>query len=191
MKSLLNHGGHRELRVLFARAAAIVAAVACAATLTPIARAQGAGPTDPQIVGIVIGANKIDIGYAKVALQKSHNKEVRAFAQQMERDHGTVLKSVENLAAKLHVTPATSSTGSALESQATETTAKLKALSGEAFNKAYIDNEVAFHTTVIDAMKSTLIPDAKNPQLKDALQGALPLFQGHLEHAENIQKTLK
>ena len=38
--------------------------------------------TDPQIVGIVVAANQIDIDYAKLALSKSKNKQIRAFAQQ-------------------------------------------------------------------------------------------------------------
>lgn len=157
----------------------------------PVTHAQNSAPTDPQIVGIVIGANKIDIGYAKIALRKSDNQQVLGFATEMVKDHTTVLKSVEQLAHKLRVKPASSSTATALGEQAKETRAKLNGLSGAAFNKAYIDNEVAFHKTVIDAMNSTLIPNAKNTQLKDALKGALPIFQGHLEHAENIQKTLQ
>lgn len=179
------------MKLLLSRAVAVTAAVFCAAAFMPIAQAQSSEPTDPQIVGIVIGANKIDISYARIALKKSHNHQVIGFAHEMIKDHGTVLRSVEQLARKLHVKPASSSTATTLETQARAERAKLEGLSGAAFDKAYIDNEVAFHKTVIGAMNSTLIPDAKNTQLKDALKGALPVFQGHLEHAENIQKTLE
>lgn len=181
----------QKMKLRFSKVMAVSAAIFCTAAFMPIAHAQSAGPTDPQIVGIVIGANKIDISYARIALKKSHNQEVLGFAHQMIKDHTTVLDSVESLARKLGVKPAASSTGTSLTTQAKEERAKLKALSGDAFNKAYIDNEVAFHKTVIDAMKSTLIPDAKNTELKDALKGAVPLFEGHLEHAENVQKALQ
>lgn len=175
------------------KAVAFVAALVCAATFFPTAQAQSAGngPTDPQIVGIVGTANRIDIAYGNLALSKSKNKEVRGFAQQMVRDHSTVQKSVDDLSAKLGVTPAESDTSAALKSQAEETTAKLKALHGKAFNKAYIDNEVAYHTAVIKEIRSVLIPDAQNAELKSALEGTVPLFQGHLEHAENVQAALE
>lgn len=166
------------------------AVIACTAAFSQIAQAQSTGPTDPQIVGIVETANNMDINYAKIALVKSHNTEVRQFAEQMKRDHSTLQKSVRDLAAKLGVTPATSGTEASLKQESVEATAKLRALKGNAFNKAYIDNEIAFHKQVIDATNSVLIPNAKNAQLKGALKNAVPLFQGHLEHAQNIASGL-
>ncbi|MGI8961502.1 MAG: DUF4142 domain-containing protein [Bryobacteraceae bacterium] len=165
-----------------------------AATFHPIARAQAAGaaPSDPQIVGIVVAAaNQIDIAYAKLALSKSKNKEVRDFAQQMATDHSALQKSVSDLGAKLNVTPADSDTSKSLKSQSEETTQKLQALKGKAFDKAYIDNEVAYHKAVINAVSSVLIPNAQNAELKSALEGAAPLFQGHLEHAQKVQADLE
>jgi putative membrane protein len=172
---------------------AYAAAVLCVAGFQPLAHAQAAAapPTDPQIVGIVVAANQIDIDYAKLALKKAKSKEVRAFAQQMVTDHSAVQKSVFDLGAKLHVTPAESDTGKSLKSQAADTTKKLEALKGKAFDKAYIDNEVAYHQAVIDAVSKVLIPNAQNAELKSALEGAAPLFQGHLEHAKNIQAALE
>ncbi|MEO6964972.1 MAG: DUF4142 domain-containing protein [Acidobacteriaceae bacterium] len=167
-------------------------AIACVVAFSPITQAQDNTTklTDPQIAGIVVAANEIDINWAKMALSKSKNKEVRGFAEQMVRDHSTLLKSVEDLATKLNVTPASSDMGNSIGAQSKETTTKLEALKGKAFNKAYIDNEIAFHKEVIDATNSTLIPDAQNEELKGALENAVPLFQGHLEHAENVAAEL-
>lgn len=180
------------MKLRMSQAVAVTIAAACVVAFSPIARAQGAGtgPTGPQIVGIVVTANKIDIDYAKLALSKSKNKEVRVFADQMVRDHSTLQKSVFALGAKLHVTPADSATEASLKTQSEETTAKLKALKGKAFDKAYIDNEIAYHEQVINAVKTVLIPNAKNAELKSALEGAVPLFQGHLEHAQNVEASL-
>ena len=99
-------------------------------------------------------------------------------------------KSVFALGAKLHVMPADSPTEDALKKGAAESEAHLKTLSGAEFDRAYIDHEVAYHKQVIDAMKSTLIPDAQNAELKSALEGAAPMFQGHLEHAEHMQSSM-
>ena len=150
-----------------------------------------APPTDPQIVGIVIAANTIDINYGNLALSKTKDKQVHDFAQQMVTDHSAVQKSVMDLGAKLHVTPADSATADSLKKQATETMAKLKGLSGKAFDKAYVDNEVAYHTAVIDAVSKVLIPNAQNAEVKSALTGAAPLFIGHLEHAKMIQSKMQ
>ncbi len=169
------------------------AALFVIATLTTPASAQATanGPSDPQIVGIVVAANQIDIDYAKLAESKSTNPQVLDFAKQMVTDHSALQKSVFDLGAKLHVTPADSDTSNSLKAQADATTTRLKGLSGDAFDKAYIDNEVAYHKAVIDAVSNVLIPNAKNAELKSALTGAAPLFQGHLEHAEHLQSALE
>ncbi len=168
----------------------IVFAAVSALSSAQFAAAQ-APPTDPQIVGIVVAANDIDINYGKLALSKTKNQQIHEFAQQMVTDHSAVQKSVFDLGAKLKVTPADSDTGAALKKQASETMAKLKGLKGAAFDKAYVDNEVAYHAAVIDAVSKVLIPNAKNAELKNALVGAAPLFQGHLAHAKMIQSALK
>jgi putative membrane protein len=157
-------------------------------TFTTSARAQA--PSDPQIVGIVLGANQIDMDYAKLALTKSKNKEVREFAQQMTTDHSSLQKSVKDLGAKLNVTPADSDTAKSLKQQAADETKKLQGLKGKDFDKAYIDNEIAYHQQVIDAVSKVLIPNAQNADLKGALTSAAPLFQGHLEHAQKVQSDL-
>lgn len=169
--------------------ATIGTAIFAVASVNTPAKAQTT-LTDPQIVGIVVAANQIDIDHAKLALSKAKNKQVRAFAQQMVTDHTAVLKSVSELSAKLNVTPEEGETSKSLKAQAEETANKLKELKGKAFDKAYIDNEVAFHQVVIDTLNKTLIPDAQNAELKSALKGAVPLFEGHLEHAKNAQAAL-
>jgi putative membrane protein len=159
-------------------------------TATANAQAGGA-PSDPEIVGIVVAADQIDIDYAKLATSKAKDKQVKDFAQQMITDHSAVQKSVFDLAAKLKVTPADSGTSNSLKTQAQQTMQKLQVLKGKAFEKAYIDNEVAYHQAVINANKMVLIPNARNADLKSALQGAEPLFEGHLQHAQQVQSTIE
>ena len=169
------------------------AAIAFVIALHPVkANAQGgSAPTDPQIVGIVTTADQIDINYAKLALSKTKNREVRDFAQQMITDHTSVQNSVNGLAAKLNVTPADSGTSNSLNAQAQQMMQKLQGLRGKEFEKAYIDNEVTYHQAVINATKTVLIPSAQNAELKSALEGATPLFEGHLQHAERVQSAIE
>lgn len=156
-----------------------------------VAWAQDAKLTDAQIAHVAYTAGKIDIAAAKQALQKSKNKDVVAFAKDMERDHAAVNDKALALVKKLKVTPQDNDTSKALVRQATAKRAELAKLSGAAFDKAYIDNEVAYHKTVDGALENTLIPSASNPELKDLLTTGLKIFQGHEQHAEHVAAEFK
>ena len=156
-----------------------------------IASAQSPKLTDPQIAHIAYTAGQFDIAAAQLALQKSKNKDVVAFATDMDRDHKAVNEQALALVKKLKVTPEDNDTSKALTKQAAEKRAELAKLSGAAFDKAYIDNEVAYHTTVNGALQSTLIPSATNPEFKDLLTTGLKIFQGHEQHAEHVAAEFK
>ena len=173
---------------MFVRLSAAIAAVSL---LSGAAIAQGAKPTDPQIAHIAYTAGVIDIAAAKQALGKTKNKEVKAFAQDMVRDHEAVNKQALALVKKLKVTPQDNDTSRSLSKSAGEERAKLARLKGAAFDKAYAENEVAYHKNVNSALETTLIPNANNPELKNLLQTGLKIFQGHEQHAEQVASSLK
>ena len=167
-----------------------LAALAAALSFTAVALAQGKGPSDPQIAGIVVAANQIDIDAGKVAKSRSKNKQVQEFAQLMITDHTAVNKQASDLVKKLKVKPQESDTSRALKSAAKQTAEKQKALKGAAFDKAYVDNEVAYHQQVLDAMDKVLIPNAQNAELKGLLEKVRPAFAAHLEHAKMVASSL-
>ena len=148
-------------------------------------------PTDPQIAHIAYTAGVLDVAVAKEALGKTKTKAVKEFADEMVRDHVAVNKQALELVKKLNVTPEDNDTSRALTKQIKEEEAKLAKLKGAAFDKAYIEHEVAFHKTVNNALTSTLIPSAKNPELKAFLETGLKIFQGHQQHAEHVAAELK
>lgn len=152
---------------------------------------QSSTPNDAQIAGIVVTANTVDIDAGKLAEKMASGKEVKAFARQMVTDHTGVNKQVSALAKKLKLTPQDSDTSKSLKQDGDANIAKLKGLKGKDFDKAYIDNEVTYHQTVVDALDKTLVPNAKNAQLKDTLVKVRPAFVAHLEHAKNIQSSMK
>jgi putative membrane protein len=148
-------------------------------------------PTDPQIAHIAYTASVIDIEAAKLAVQKSKTKAVVDFANDMIRDHEAVNEQALDLVKKLKVTPQDNATSKALTDAATAERAKLAALDGAAFDKAYVDNEVAYHKQVNGALEGLLIPSAQNAELKSLLQTGLKLFQEHQRHAEMLAAGLK
>lgn len=152
--------------------------------------AQAEGPTDPQIAAIVVTANQVDIDAGKLAASKSHTKDIREFAQRMITDHTGVNKSAVALVTKLKVTPEDNPTSQSLKSGGKENLKNLKALKGAAFDRAYIDHEVAYHEQVLNAVDKVLIPNATNAELKALLVQVRPAFVAHLEHAKRIQASL-
>jgi len=161
------------------------------AALLAAGTAHAAGPSDPQIAHIAYTAGVIDIAAAKQALAKSHNKQVRAFAHEMARDHAAVNDKALALVKQLHVTPEANPTSASLSKQADATMKRLAKLHGRSFDRAYAANEVAYHRTVNGALKSTLIPSANNGQLKSLLETGLTLFSEHQMHAEHLAASLK
>jgi putative membrane protein len=92
---------------------------------------------------------------------------------------------------KLNVKPEDNPTSQGLKKEADATRSKLASLNGAAFDKAYIDNELAYHKTVNNAISDTLIPSAQNAELKALLQSGLALFQAHQKHAEQLSSQLQ
>ncbi|MGQ0686734.1 DUF4142 domain-containing protein [Bradyrhizobium sp.] len=167
------------------------AAIAALSFLSGAALAQAAKPTDPQIAHIAYTAGVIDINAARQALSRASNKEVKAFAQDMVRDHEAVNKQALDLVKKLKVTPEDNDTSKTLSKQAADKLAELNRLKGTEYDKAYVANEVAYHKAVNSALETQLIPSATNPELKSLLQTGLKIFQGHQQHAEHVAASLK
>src|SRR5215813_8849432 len=167
------------------------AAIAAMTLLGSPALAEGAKLTDPVIAHIAYTAGNIDIVAAKQALTKVSNKDVKAFAEDMVRDHEAVNKQALDLVKKLNVTPEDNDTSKAFSKQAADKLAELATLNGAAYDKAYIANEVAYHKTVNGALEKQLIPSANNAELKGLLQTGLKIFQGHEQHAEHVAASLK
>jgi putative membrane protein len=147
--------------------------------------------SDAEVAHVAVVANQIDIGYAEIAREKSKDSDILKFAETMTNDHNAVINQASALVKKLNVTPKENSVSQKLLADAEQTKKTLQTKSGKAFNKAYIDNEVAYHKAVISAVEGLLIPEAENAELKALLQNVVPALKTHLEHAEMVQKMHK
>jgi putative membrane protein len=159
--------------------------------LVPVVGRSAQGINDAQIASIVVTANQVDIDAGELAKTRSTNAEVKKFAELMIEAHTGVNKSATALVTKLKVTPEDNPTSQSLKSGGDANLKALKGLKGTAFDKAYIDHEVTYHQAVLDAVDKTLIPGAKNEELKALLQKVRPAFVAHLEHAKHLQSSLK
>jgi putative membrane protein len=163
---------------------------AAAVALAPASTALAQSPNDAQIASIVVTANQVDIDAGKLAASKTAKADVKAFANQMVTDHTGVNKQATELVTRLKVTPEDNATSQSLKAGGDANISTLKGLSGAAFDKAYIDHEVAYHQQVLDAVDKVLIPSASNADLKALLVKVRPAFVAHLEHAKQVQASL-
>jgi putative membrane protein len=173
---------------------ALAAAPASAQMARPLTVAAAASPQldDPTIVAIFDAANTWDMETAALALQKSRNKDVRTFARMMAHDHKAVRQLGRDLAKKLSVTPTPPGKDFELYQAHLAAMKTLRAARrGAAFDRAYVDHEVAYHQAVIDAVTTTLLPATQNAELKNLETTVAPNFQAHLLAAKKLQADLK
>ena len=164
------------------------AAVAALAVFAAPALAQS--PSDAQIASIVVTANQVDIDAGNLVESKGSNADIKAFGKQMVTDHTGVNKQAVALVTKLKVSPEDNATSQSLKKGGEDNVKNLKTLSGAAFDRAYIEHEVAYHEQVIDALDKTLVPSTQNAELKNLLVSVRPAFVAHLEHAKMVQAKL-
>lgn len=169
-----------------ARAAADSAAMAAADTMA----APAAALNDAQIAHIAVTANAIDSSAGAYAVEHATAAAVKDFARTMVRDHGAVNKQAVALATKLNVTPEDNDVSRGLQEGAGQARTALEGLTGAAFDRAYMDREVAYHQSVIDALNQTLIPGAQNAELKQLLTSVAPNFDAHLARAKSVRQGL-
>ena len=154
------------------------------------AQSPAPNPTDPEVAHVAVTANTIDIELGKLALAKASSPAVRAFAKSMVETHTAVNARAAELAMKLGVTPADNAVSQSLIKGAGEARAGVEKLSAEAFDRAYIDREIAYHQVVLGALDGVLIPTIENTELKRLLVEVRPAIEAHLIHAKQVRQGL-
>src|SRR5690349_19348107 len=154
--------------------------------------AQVAPPdlSDPEVAHVAVTANTIDIDLGRLAQARAQNADVKAFGAAMVNAHGGVNEQAAALAKKLGVTPKTNAVSESLLKDAQQAKAHIATLKGAAFDKAYIEREIAFHQAVLDAIDKVLIPTTDNAELKQLLTDVRPAIASHLERAKQISAAL-
>lgn len=145
--------------------------------------------TDPQIAQLAMTANSLDSAHGVMAEPKATSSEVRDFARTMVTDHGMLNQQARDLASRLGLTPATSDAETQMRRDADGAMTSMSGLTGDAFDRAYIDHEVTMHQQLLNTLDQTLIPQAQNAELRTLLQQARDAVNGHLERARRIQGT--
>lgn len=176
---------HPMIPALAALLALTTAASAAAQTGTTAPRLD-----DPTIVAIFDAANTADIETGEIAATQGYSKEVREFGAMLARDHATVRQIGRDLAKKLNVTPTPPANDASAKAHA-EVITTLRAKRGPEFDRAFLQHEVAFHRSVLEAVRSTLLPAIQNKELKALVIKVAPAFEAHMIAAQNLEKQLQ
>lgn len=163
------------------------AAGADTAASAPAPAGEAAALNDAQIAHIATTANSADIDNGNLAREKGQSADVKSFANLMISDHTAANERAAQIAAQAGLTPADNPTSQQMMADHQTAKQQLEALSGAAFDSAYIAHEVDFHQKVLDALDQTLIPNAQNPELKNLLTQVRATVDGHLKRARDIQ----
>ncbi|MGQ0702603.1 MAG: DUF4142 domain-containing protein [Gemmatimonadales bacterium] len=161
-----------------------------AATTALPAQAPGPDLSDPEVAHVAVTANAVDVELARLTQSRTHNQVVRQFAATMITDHSAVNAQAAALAGRLGVTPSDNAVSQSLVAGAVAARASLEPLHGNAFDRAYMDREVAYHQAVLDALDGLLIPTTANADLRKLLVDVRPAIAAHLEHAKQIRSAL-
>lgn len=145
---------------------------------------------DAAIASIFDLANTADIETGELAAKMGQSPEVRDLGKNFAAAHTGVRQQGRDLAKKLGITLKPPMDGQMAKDHVAAVK-RLKGLKGAAFDKAFVDHEVAYHQAVIDAVTKTLLPATKNAELKALIESVAPAFVAHLEGAKALQKKLQ
>ena len=163
-------------------------ALLAAISLPSLAAAQAAPPDlgDAQVAHVAVTANTIDVELGRLAESRAESPEVKRFAAMMRRDHTAVNEKAAALAGRLGLTPKDNPVSASLLKGAAEARARIEPLEGAAFDRAYIEREIAYHEAVLQALDDVLVPTTENAELKQLLVNVRPAFEAHLAFARQV-----
>lgn len=172
------------------RALALLAVMAVLVPGALSAQAGDEGVGDAEIAHIAVTASEVDIELAELALGRASDARVTSFAERMIADHTALNEAAAALAGRLGVTPAANDVSRSLRESGAAAVSVLRERAGEAFDRGYMDREVEYHRSVLEALDGVLIPGASNEELRALLEQARGGVAAHLEHAESLRAAL-
>jgi putative membrane protein len=168
---------------------AVLAGVIVLIALSSHGAAAGGKLDDATILAIFDQANAEDIFTGRLGAKYGNSEEVRALGRMVATDHVAVQQMGRDLARKLDIIPTPPDDDKSVMDYA-KTVASLQSSAGPGFDKAYLRHEIAFHQSVIDAVKGTLLPAINNSELRNMVKNVLPGFEHHLAATKAVARKM-
>jgi putative membrane protein len=146
--------------------------------------AGATSPEDRVFLKEALEGGMAEVQLGQLALQKSNNADVKQFAQRMVDDHTKMGDQLKPIAQQIGVKIPD---GPSKKDKAI--IAKLQALNGDDFDKAYMKDMVKDHKADLSAFHSEA-DMGSNLAVKGAASQGIPIIGGHLQMAEQVgEKT--
>lgn len=134
--------------------------------------------TDARILGTLGAGDADQIEAAKLAATKASAKDVRDYAKMMIHDHQESFETNTKLAKRFRLSR-TQPEDSAMAREHKQEMTQLNLLAGSAFDLAFLQAMVTDHATLIQNVKTTLLPAAQRNGVKAFIRELLPVLTGH------------
>lgn len=150
-----------------------------AACLSAPVVAQDTKSADKDFIKDASEGSLAEVNFAKLALEKSKDPNVRKFAEKMIHDHEMLINNMKPFAAKYNVKPS----GTPMMDHAKYQELKMK--SGTDFDRAYVEAMVKDHH---EDMKKFMDEESKtsDPDLKATVAKGEKVIKEHTEMIDNI-----
>jgi putative membrane protein len=150
--------------------------------------AENAAPrpvSDNEFVAKAAEGGMTEVELGKLAQEKGSSADVKQFGSHMVMDHSKANDDLKAIAAKNGMTVPTT-----LDEKHQAEVNRLSALSGPAFDKAYVHTMVSNHekTAADFRMESK---DGKNADVKNFASSTLPTIENHLADVKGLESKLK
>ena len=146
-------------------------------------------PSDAEILQIFVTSNQGEV-ITSEPVDSSASEPVRAYARRMMEEHGRVLDRIDSLAAEAGMTPQPNLVSASMTNAAEGTLKKLRSLSGQERDRAYVLAQIVLHQQTLDMLDYTLIPNAQDEALRTLLEETRPAIAEHLEQAKGIYQEM-
>ena len=139
-------------------------------------------PTDRLFVAKAMQGSQAEVQLGQLTLQKSQNEQVKQFAQRMIDDHTKLNDQMKPVAQQLGVTVPNQPS-----KKDRQTIAKLQALSGPAYDQAYIKDMVKDHKQDLSDFQMEA-SSGQDQTVKDAATQGSQVIAQHLQMIQQIAK---
>jgi putative membrane protein len=148
--------------------------------------------SDAKIAAVASTSNMSEILPSQLALQKAQSPQVRQFAQRMIAEHQQLEQQMQQMLQQKGVAPEHNAYSYQLERNLQPMMRELQAASGTQFDRLYMLHQVSSHMSTLHALDTSLIPNARDPQMKTMLtQQARPAVAAHYAEAQRIEAAVK
>jgi putative membrane protein len=157
-----------------------LAAALLATTGATAVFAQGFSDKDKTFLKDSTEDNLAEIKMAEMTVRTTKNPTIKAFAEQMIKDHNALLEGAKPVAMKAGVTPPTTTSA-----KADAEYLKLKVLTGDTYDKSYVKTMVADHHEDLAKVKQENV-STTNPEMKKLTAHASSVIAGHTKMIDGI-----